>query len=309
MTQKKRRSFVIPVLAGLGLGVLLALSLLSAKSGVFDDLNPKIEGTIQQTRIADLTVSYWQPNPLPLQPAPVIIFSHGVRGCGTSSQYLMEALARGGYMVFAPDHQDSSCSGVYDPAKASIEFFVKSELWDVNTYRDRGEDIRKLVAALKQDPQWAARVDFSKIGLLGYSLGGYTVLGLSGAWPEWKLEGVKAVLAQAPYTTPLIEKGQLDKLNIPVMYQLAMWDAYLTDHVKQPGGAYDKTPSPVWLLQLDKIDHDGFSDFKKSAARAEERIEIQKDILYYTLWFFDRTLKGVDESLKKRPNIVDQRSK
>ena len=41
---------------------------------------------------------------------PLIIFSHGWSGCGTQSVFLTEQLARLGYIVAAPVHNDHGCS-------------------------------------------------------------------------------------------------------------------------------------------------------------------------------------------------------
>ena len=41
---------------------------------------------------------------------PLVIFSHGWSGCGTQSVFLTEQLARLGYIVAAPDHNDHGCS-------------------------------------------------------------------------------------------------------------------------------------------------------------------------------------------------------
>ena len=41
--------------------------------------------------------------------------------------------------------------------------------------------------------------DWKRCGLVGHSLGGYTLLGLGGAWPSWRFDGIKAVLALSPY--------------------------------------------------------------------------------------------------------------
>ena len=41
---------------------------------------------------------------------PLIVFSHGWSGCGTQIVFLTEQLARLGYIVAAPDHNDHGCS-------------------------------------------------------------------------------------------------------------------------------------------------------------------------------------------------------
>jgi hypothetical protein len=45
-------------------------------------------------------------------------------------------------------------------------------------------------------------VDLGRLGYIGHSLGGDTVVGLAGGWSSWKTPGVKAVLALSPYTEP-----------------------------------------------------------------------------------------------------------
>src|SRR4029078_10886352 len=40
---------------------------------------------------------------------PLIVFSHGWGGCATQSVFLTEQLARAGYVVAAPNHQDAGC--------------------------------------------------------------------------------------------------------------------------------------------------------------------------------------------------------
>ena len=40
---------------------------------------------------------------------PLILFSHGLDGCGAQSKFLTEALAAHGYIVAAPDHADATC--------------------------------------------------------------------------------------------------------------------------------------------------------------------------------------------------------
>lgn len=41
-------------------------------------------------------------------PLPLVVFSHGLGGCGTQSLFFTEELARHGYVVAAPDHDDAT---------------------------------------------------------------------------------------------------------------------------------------------------------------------------------------------------------
>ncbi|HTK84368.1 MAG TPA: hypothetical protein VL625_04715 [Patescibacteria group bacterium] len=40
---------------------------------------------------------------------PLVVFSHGYHGCGPQSKFLTEGLAKHGYVVVAPNHEDASC--------------------------------------------------------------------------------------------------------------------------------------------------------------------------------------------------------
>ena len=40
-------------------------------------------------------------------PFPLVVFSHGLGGCGTQSIFLTETLARKGYVVVGPDYHDA----------------------------------------------------------------------------------------------------------------------------------------------------------------------------------------------------------
>src|SRR6185369_13906011 len=103
--------------------------------------------------------------------------------------------------------------------------------WSDATYKDRADDIRSLLSALKADPGWSKSIDWSKVSLAGHSLGGYTVLGLGGAWLKWKLPEVKAILALSPYCSPFVEKGNLGAITVPVMYQGGTRDFGITPTV------------------------------------------------------------------------------
>jgi predicted dienelactone hydrolase len=150
----------------------------------------------QTVKLGGLDVTVWSQDAGKAARQPVIIFSHGFHGCATQSRFLMEAFASSGYIVFAPNHGDAVCNNGkahwYSRSKVPLR---KPELWNDASYRDRADDIRGLIEAVRADARFRARVDWTRLGLAGHSLGGYTVLGLSGAWPSWKLPGVKAVLA------------------------------------------------------------------------------------------------------------------
>ena len=173
---------------------------------------------------------------------PVIVFSHGFHGCATQSRFLMEAFASAGYLVLAPNHRDATSNR--GPAhwwnKAQAPFRKPEERNDA-TFRDRGDDVRHLIEVARSDGGFR-HADWSRLGLAGHSLGGYTVLALAGARPQWELAGVKAVLALSPYTQPFIVHGALSGLAAPVIYQGGTLDFSITPALDKAEGAYDQSP-------------------------------------------------------------------
>ena len=239
----------------------------------------KLEGG-QRLTIAGIKVAVWEPAGLKVprvSPVPLVIFSHGFHGYNTQSIFLMKALADAGYMVIAPTHHDAITNGA---SKQEIEFF-KYYKWSDSTYKDRKEDIQNLIAGLRNDPEWNAKIDWSKLALAGHSLGGYTVLGLAGAWPSWKLPGVKAVIALAPYTNPFISKKTLDKIDVPVMYQSGSRDTWINPFVISDNGAYGQTPSPAVCVEFDRFNHFAWTNFNKN----HEREDL---ISHYCIEFLDK---------------------
>ncbi|MDX2105122.1 MAG: dienelactone hydrolase family protein [Candidatus Melainabacteria bacterium] len=234
-------------------------------------------------KLAGMKVATWMPDES-AYPAPLILFSHGYHGINVQCGFAKKLLAQNGYIVVAPNHKDA----IGAPGSLAIHpIFARTKKWNHSTFEYRADDIKNLLAYLKEDPQWRDKIDWDKIGICGTSLGGYTVLGLAGAWPEQKLPEAKCVLAQAPFTKPLLEKDLLARIDIPVMYQGGGLD-FLTPEIRKKGGAYDSTPSPAYYVEFKRATHLFWSVLNFSKKR-------QNEMSYYNLAFFDKYLKGIDD--------------
>jgi predicted dienelactone hydrolase len=244
--------------------------------------------------IAGRDVAVWKPaGPVPAAGYPLVVFSHGFGGCNTQSVFLMEALARAGYLVLAPNHKDARCGtarkrGGWYPGKLLAsrpqEPFRDPDKWTDATYKDRAEDVEAVLnPVLESNRLQGVPVDPRRIGISGHSLGGYTALGLSGGWPSWKDDRIKAVLALSPHCSPFVQKGDLRHLNIPVMYQGGTRDLGETKVVKQANGAYDQSSAPKFYVELDGAGHFAWTDLNR---------HYQQLIDEYSVAFFDRYLKG-----------------
>ena len=250
-------------------------------------------------RLGALDVTVWSKRTEANVKQPVIIFSHGFHGCATQSRFLMESFSADGYLVFAPNHLDATCNGGKGSwfSRAEISFRDPGK-WNESTYRDRADDIRRLVGAIGTDNRFRPRTDLSRVALAGHSLGGYTVLGLAGAWPSWKLPGVKAVLALSPYSQPFLLHGTLAALAAPVMYQGGTRDFGTTLALQKTAGAYDQSPEPKYFVEFDKAGHFAWADVGITA---------HEEIVAYSLAFMNHYVKGesVKQSLtQKIPGVV-----
>ena len=103
-----------------------------------------------------------------LRKFPLILLSHGTGGSGAQLAWLATALARAGFVAAAVDHPGNNATEPY-----TAEGFI---LW-----WERATDISEVLDGILKDPEIGPKIDTSRIGAAGFSLGGYTVMELAGA--------------------------------------------------------------------------------------------------------------------------------
>lgn len=233
---------------------------------------------------------------------PLLVFSHGFGGCAKQSVFLTQFLADHGYVVIAPDHADANCrrdlsggglaSRMQDMRGGKTmrpeKPFRTPEAWSDKTEADRRDDMESAIDFVLNQPKYASHIDTDHMGLIGHSLGGYTVLGMAGAWPSWKDKRFKAVLALSPYVEPFIDQRTLTRLDVPVMYQGGTRDFGITPTLKRHGGAYDQTPAPKYFIEYDGAGHFAWTQLE----------DHYQDVINRTsLAFLDRYLKDGKEDI------------
>jgi len=142
---------------------------------------------------ADLAVGVWYPSdaPVPNEPntefelavakdAPLngsnnalILISHGFGGWYAGHADTAIALADAGYIVAAPSHAGNTWSDMSSPISK----------WMI----DRPRQISRVIDHMLSNEPVASDVDPEKIGLYGFSAGGYTALALLGGVPDFDL--------------------------------------------------------------------------------------------------------------------------
>ena len=228
--------------------------------------------------------------------SPVVLFSHGWRGVNHQAAPLMRSLAKAGYVVVAPNHKDA-LFGTGIPPDPQVSF-DEPALWTPETYRDRAEDLSEIWASVRTD----ARVDPSRLVLMGHSLGGYTAMGLSGAIPAWDHYGFHplAVVCFSPFTTPYLEHGSL-ALRAPVMYQGGTEDDFITPPVARPGGTFERTSKPKVFVEFEGALHTSWTILDP---------DYEELITDYTLAFLDHFVMGKPVGgvlLKRAAGVSDLR--
>ncbi|WP_295552939.1 alpha/beta hydrolase family protein [uncultured Stenotrophomonas sp.] len=102
---------------------------------------------------------------------PTLLLSHGNGGSARMMGWLGTAMARAGFLVIAVDHPGNN--GVDE---MTLPGSVLSWL--------RADDLRAALAAVRADPLLGTHVDPERLGVAGFSAGGYTALLAAGARPD-----------------------------------------------------------------------------------------------------------------------------
>lgn len=99
---------------------------------------------------------------------PVVLLSHGFGGSARIIGWFGTELARDGYVVVAVDHPGNNGAG---PITA------QGAVW----WWERAEDLKAAWAAVRGDATIAAHIEPSRLGVAGFSAGGFTALIAGGA--------------------------------------------------------------------------------------------------------------------------------
>lgn len=200
----------------------------------------------------------WYPDGQP-GPFPLVVYSHPVGGTRHSATFLAAHLAGHGYAVAAVDHSEVVRQSLpLPPGLTDDERLARA----VVLANDRVPDLRQLLDHLLDGSPSTMDIelDAGRIGLVGHSFGGWTVL----ATPEVDRR-IGAVVALAPggSTNPLpgvlpltltLDWGR----DVPTLFLAAEHDVPIP-----PDAVYDiyrRTQAAKRMLVLRRADHQHFVD-------------------------------------------------
>lgn len=114
---------------------------------------------------------------------PVILLSHGFGGTARMMGWFGTVLAQQGYIVIAVDHPGNNGRDPMTVAGAAM-------FWE------RPGDLAVALERVRADPEFARRLDMQRVGVAGFSAGGFTSLVAAGARVD--LARFRAFCAQRP---------------------------------------------------------------------------------------------------------------
>ena len=171
------------------IGILLAAIASTATNNILAAGFKQI--VIQQPNESDLTIGVWYPSEAPVPTEPntnyglsvaldaaisganggLLLISHGYGGWYAGHADTAIALADAGYVIAAPSHAGNTWSDMSSPI----------EKWML----DRPRHISRVIDHMLTSDPISAHLDSEKIGIYGFSAGGYTALALLGAVPDF----------------------------------------------------------------------------------------------------------------------------
>ena len=138
---------------------------------------------------------------------------------------------------------------------------------------------------------------------MGHSTGGYTILGMMGAWPSWENDRIDAGLLLSPYVQPFMIDNRLNGVKNPIMYQGAQFDIGITPAIKGKKGALTMGSMPRYFVELRGGNHFEWTNLLCVGTKTVENCFNQKPnaklMVWYGIGFFDIVLKNDNSTLKQ----------
>jgi predicted dienelactone hydrolase len=219
----------------------------------------------------------WRPDATSSQvPLPLVIFSHSSGGNRRSATFLCSHLASHGYVVASMDHSEIVAA---DLAPAAEETAEQRKARVDAVIGSRVPDVRFLIDYMRGA---GLNVDPDRIGLVGHSFGGWTVLAVPEA--DARIRSVVAMgpggsLSPRPGILPLSLTFAWDR-EVPVLYLAAEDDVPIPlDSVRE---LFDRTPGPRRMFVLRRTDHQHFLDDVEGEHEALRAITLPGDAAWIT---------------------------
>jgi predicted dienelactone hydrolase len=259
--------------------------------------------TVQdQARNRDIPIRVYLPKSK--EPAPVILYSHGLGGSRTNNAFLAKHWTARGYVAVFLQHPGSDES-VWKEAKLGDRLAAMRQAASGENLILRLKDVPAVLDQLEvwnrqPDHPLAGRLDLKRIGMSGHSFGAQTTQGVSGqTFPLGKSftdPRIKAALAFSPSPPKVGDvKKAFGQVKIPWMLMtgtkddaMSIVDTPPADRLKvfpalPPGSKYE--------LVLDEADHLAFGEARINLGKQPRNPNHHRAILALSTAFWDAYLR------------------
>jgi len=243
--------------------------------------------------------------PADKEPAPVVLFSHGLGGSCRNNPYLGRHWAARGYVAVFMQHPGSDES-IWKDVPVLQRLVAMREAANAENYLLR---VRDVPAVLDQLTRWnvaadhalAGRMDLARVGMSGHSFGAITTQAVSGqgivrGLPAFTDARIRAAVAFSPSgpETGDVKQG-FGRVRIPWMLMTGTKDVAIIGHADvasrlavypalPPGGKYE--------LVLHNAEHSAFADRAFPGDKEKRNPNHHRAILALTTAFWDAWLRG-----------------
>jgi dienelactone hydrolase len=210
---------------------------------------------------------------------PLIIFSHSSGSGRRQSTFLCTHLASHGYVVAALDHSEIVAPELARKAGENDE--EKTKRWEA-VIANRVPDVRFLLDHLLSDAvsDMKAKTDPARIGIVGHSFGGWTVLAATEADRR-----IRSVVALAPAGASRPRPGILPVTlafnwgrDVPTLYLVAEND--VSTPLSGMYEIFERTPATKQMIVLRRADHLHFMDNVEELHEAVRKMPLPPELAY-----------------------------
>jgi predicted dienelactone hydrolase len=227
----------------------------------------------KRKKVLPVNISY----PLSGDKFPVIVFSHGGACSGLDYSYLASYWARHGYVCLQPFHEDSIVLNRERKTLLQCLEMIPGLLTNKQAWTNRTEDVSFVISSLPNiHPKLAGKLDSSRVGVSGHSLGALSALMLGGARiPRPDLpprvesladKRVKAIVALSPQGVKSgpgkfgFDDGKCFTISVPAMFVSGDRDQMSETTVSQNIDAFRYSPpGDKYYASLYGANHTTFS--------------------------------------------------
>lgn len=267
------------------------------------------------------TDAYLDAPPVAGGPFPLLIFSHGLRGLRAQNTSLMQELASHGYIVAAIDHPYANVLTVFPDGR--VVFYDQDAVMppgmNVTQAGARlvevwAEDIGFVVQELAEWGQRAdhllyAKIDASRLGLLGHSTGAGATIQACATLPD-----CEAVLALDGWIQP-VAPAVLQSPYEPALMLISAPDWLGPENRALGEQLYEQRRGDGYLLTVEGTVHFDYTDIPLMSPVTSliglsgdvEGVRMVSIINNFALAFFDQTLRGEPAPLlEEGGNLYDE---